>query len=64
MAVKYDETVETWKKAYKTVEVSEEDYKDEFVSMGDLFILRKAYTPTLGTMRHKGTCKVHIKYYE
>lgn len=58
-----DETVETWKEAYAVVEVSEEDYEDEFVSMGELFILRKAYTPTLGTLRHKGTCKVHIKYY-
>lgn len=58
-----DETVETWKEAYAVVEVSEENYEDEFVSMGELFILRKAYTPTLGTLRHKGTCKVHIKYY-
>ena len=31
--------------------------------MGELFILRKAYTPTLGTLRHKGKCKVLIKYY-
>ena len=59
-----DETVETWKEAYAVVEVSEEKWKEEFVSMGELFILRKAYTPTLGTLRHKGTCKVHIKYYE
>ena len=58
-----DETVENWKKAYAVVEVSEENYKEEFVSMSELFILRKAYTPTLGTHRHKGTCKVHIKYY-
>lgn len=58
-----DETVETWKEAYAVVEVSDEDYKENFVSMGELFILRKAYTPTLGTMRYKGKCKVHIKYY-
>lgn len=57
------ETIETWKKAYKTVEILEESWKDEFVSMGELFILRKAYTPTLGTLRHKGECKVQIKYY-
>lgn len=58
-----DETVEVWRKAYKTVEVFDENYKDEFVSMGELFILRKAYSPVLGTTRHKGTCKVHINYY-
>lgn len=57
------ETIETWKKAYKTVKILEESYKEEFVSMGELFILRKAYTPTLGTLRHKGKCKVLIKYY-
>lgn len=57
------ETVENWKKAYETVEILEESWKEEFVSMGELFILRKAYTPTLGTLRHKGTCKVHINYY-
>lgn len=58
-----DETVETWREAYAVVEVLEEDYKENFVSMEELFILRKAYTPTLGTMRYKGKCKVHIKYY-
>lgn len=57
------ETVENWKEAYKTVEIFDEEWKEEFVSMGELFILRKAYTPTLGTLRHKGTCKVRIKYY-
>lgn len=57
------ETVETWKKAYKTVEILEESYKEEFVSMGELFILRKAYTPTLGTLRYRGKCKILIKYY-
>lgn len=57
------ETVENWKKAYKVVEILEEEYEDKFVSLGELFILRKAYTPTLGTLRHKGKCKVHIKYY-
>lgn len=57
------ETVENWKNAYKTVEIFDEEWKEEFVSMSELFILRKAYTPTLGTLRHKGTCKVKIKYY-
>lgn len=57
------ETIETWKIAYKTVEILEEDWEEVFVSMSDLFILRKAYTPTLGTTRYTGTCKVHINYY-
>lgn len=57
------ETIDNWKNAYKTVEIFDEDWKEEFVSMSELFILRKAYTPTLGTLRHKGTCKVRIKYY-
>lgn len=59
-----DDTVDVWKTAYKTVEVYDEDYKEEFVSMGDLFIMKKAYTPTLGTTRYNGSCKVHIKYYD
>lgn len=58
------ETVEEWKKAYEIVEIYDESWKEEFVSMGELFILRKAYSPNLGTLRHKGTCKVKIKYYE
>lgn len=57
------ETVENWRKAYKTVEILEEEWEEQYVSMGDLFILRKAYTPTLGTLRHIGKCKVHINYY-
>lgn len=59
----YD-TVNNWKKAYSLVEISDESWKESFVSMGDLFILKKAYTPTLGTMRYTGSCKVHIKYYD
>lgn len=58
------ETVENWKIAYKTVEILEEEWEEQFVSMSDLFILRKAYTPTLGTLRHQGKCKVHINYYQ
>ena len=58
------ETIDTWKKAYKTVEILEESYKELYVSWGELFILRKAFTPTLGVHRHKGTCKVHINYYK
>ena len=58
------ETIENWKIAYKTVEILEEDWEEQFVSMSDLFILRKAYTPTLGTLRHHGKCKVHINYYQ
>ena len=37
-------------------------YKDKLISLGDLFIKKKAYSPTIGTMRSKGKCKVHIKY--
>ena len=59
-----DDTVNNWKLAYKTVEVFEEDFKDEKVPLSDLFMKKKAYTTTLGTVRQKGTCKVHIKYYE
>ena len=58
-----DETIENWKQVYKTVEVEEENYEDVFVSMGELFIPKKAYTPTLGTTRQVGTCVVHIDYY-
>ena len=58
------ETVENWRKAYKIVEVFDEEWKESYVSIGDLFILRKAFTPSLGTMRYKGKCKVHIKYYD
>ena len=43
-------------------ELPPQSFKDFFVSYDDLFIPKKAYTPTLGTMRQKGSCKVHIKY--
>ena len=59
-----DETVENWKKAYKTVEVSEENYKNVFTSMSELFIMKKAYSTIIGTTRQKGTCKVFIDYYK
>lgn len=58
------ETVENWKIAYKTVEILEEKWEERFVSMSDLFIVKKAYTPTLGTTRYHGTCKVHINYFQ
>lgn len=59
-----EETVETWKEAYEIVDVLEEEWEENYVSMGDLFILRKAFTPTLGTMRYTGKAKIHIKYYK
>lgn len=58
-----DETVNNWRSVYNTVEMFDEDWKDIYVSMGELFIAKKAYTPTLGTNRKKGTCKIKIKYY-
>lgn len=58
------ETCDTWREAYHDVEILEEEWEENFVSMGDLFILRKAFTPTLGTMRYTGKAKVHIKYYD
>ena len=58
------ETVENWKLAYKTVEIYDEEWEEYFVSVRELFIAKKAYTPTIGTMRYKGTCKVHINYYK
>lgn len=59
-----DETVENWKKAYKTVEVSDEEYKDVYTSVNELFMLKKAYSFTVGTHRKKGTCTVKIDYYK
>ena len=58
----YD-TIENWKDAYKTVEIIEEEWSDKFISFSELFIVKKAFTPTVGTMRHEGKCKVHINYY-
>lgn len=59
-----DETMNNWASVYKTVEMFDENWKDIYVSMGELFIAKKAYTPTLGTHRKKGTCKIKIKYYK
>lgn len=59
-----DETVENWKKVYKTVEVSDEEYKDVYTSVNELFMLKKAYSFTVGTHRKKGTCTVKIDYYK
>ena len=58
-----EETVETWKKAYNTVEVLEEEWKEKYISFQELFIVKKAYSPTVGTTRYKGSAKVHINYY-
>lgn len=57
------ETINNWKLAYNTVEIVEEEWKDKFISLNELFIVKKAYTPTVGTMRQEGHCKVHINYY-
>ena len=57
-----EETAENWKTVYSVVEITDAEWKDERVSMGELFMPKKAYTSTIGTVRQKGTCKVHIKY--
>ena len=58
------ETIDNWRSAYKTVEILEEDFKEVYISWNELFTLKKAYTPVLGTHREQGACKVHINYYE
>lgn len=59
-----DDTVNVWKEVYDTVEVYDEKYEPVYISMKELFMVKKPYSPTLGTTRYKGSCKVHIKYYK
>ena len=57
-----EETVETWKKAYSAVEMSEESWEEEFESLGELFIPKKAFSLHSGITREKGACTVKISY--
>lgn len=56
------ETFENWKLAYSVVEILEEEWEDSYTSIEELFILKKAYSPEIGTNNPVGKVKVHIKY--
>lgn len=57
-----EDTINNWKTVYSVVSTEESSFKSRLISVGDLFIPKKAYTPTIGTLRSKGTCKVRIEY--
>ena len=44
--------------------LNEEEWKDVYTPMSQMFIPRKAFDPTVLSMRQKGKCKIHIRYYD
>ncbi len=57
----YD-TIDSWKLVYSEVSVLEEEYEDEYISVNELFIVKKSYSPWIGKHRYKGKCAIRIKY--
>lgn len=58
----YD-TLENWKLAYNKVEIVEEDFKEVYFGIFQLFLPRKAFDPNAMSTRYEGTLKVYIQYY-
>ena len=57
------DTINNWKLAYNKVEIIEEDIKDEYLSISEMFIARKAFDYTAMAWNKKGKVKVYIQYY-
>lgn len=58
-----DETLDVWRKVYKTVTILDEDYEEIFVSLNELFIVKKAYSMWVGKHRKTGKVTLFISYY-
>lgn len=58
------DTINNWKLAYNVVEVLEEETEDDFTSISELFLARKAYDLTAMSHRKRTRMKVHIRYYD
>lgn len=57
------DTMNNWKLAYHKVETVEEEWKEVYTPMAQMFIPRKAYDPSVLSTRKKGSIKIYIQYY-
>ena len=57
------DTMNHWKLAYHKVEIIEEDLHDQYLSVSEMFIARKAFDPTAMNHHQKGKVKIYIQYY-
>ena len=57
------DTINNWKLAYHKVEILEEDLEEEYVSIDEMFIIRKAFEPSPMSHRKIGKVKVYVQYY-
>ena len=58
----YD-TINNWKLAYYKVEVLEENFKDVYYPISEMFISKKAFDAEAMSWQEEGTVKVYIQYY-
>ena len=57
------DTLNHWKLAYHKVEIVEEDLHDQYLSVSEMFIARKAFDPTAMNHHKQGKVKIYIQYY-
>ena len=57
------DTLNHWKLAYHKVEIVEEDLHDQYLSVSEMFIARKAFDPTAMNHHQQGKVKIYIQYY-
>lgn len=57
------DTMNNWKLAYHKVETVEEEWKEVYTPMSQMFIPRKAFDTTVLSNRCKGSIKIYIQYY-
>lgn len=55
--------IETWKLVYYKVDIIEEEWTPEFISLSQYYIPRKAFDPFILAHRESGSCKIYIQYY-
>lgn len=57
------DTINNWKRAYHRVDIVEEDLEDQYLSISEMFIARKAFDPTCMNHHKTGKVKVYVQYY-
>ena len=57
------DTLNHWKLAYHKVKIVEEELHDQYLSISEMFIARKAFDPTAMNHHQQGKVKIYIQYY-